>query len=194
MSKSLAELRQSPRVGLPERTYSLCLASKLVSEVQSLWAQLVEAEQVEEARREGDAAAPPRRNADKPESIKIRKKIATLQAEMTEHTGNLRIVGVPAGEWEDWVDHHPPRENNDRDLRIADGICNADDLLADLGKYAKAWNGDDLGEGDWEWLKSNAAPGDIKAIARTVVRMHEGTVDVPKLLSNSLGILDESND
>lgn len=190
MSKSLAELRQSPRVGLPERTYSLCLASTLVGEVQALWSQLEDIEAKEAARRDGDKAARPTRMGEGSEAGKIRAELARLSEEMIEHTGTLTLHGVTEGAWRLWVDEHPAREGNERDAKVAYGICDADALLDDLGTYAKAWNGEAMGPGDWDFIKANAAAGDLKEIARTVVAMHEMTVDVPKLLSGSLGILD----
>lgn len=194
MSKSLAELRQSPRVGLPERTYSLCLASTLVGEVQALWSQLEDVEQAEAARSEGDAASRPKRMGEGSESAKIRKELAKLQAEMVEHTGDLTLRGITEGEWRLWVDGNPAREGNDRDAAVAYSMCNADALLENIATFAHAWNGAALEAGDWDFIKSKAAPGDLKEIARTVVMMHEGTVNIPKLLSNSLGILAGSSD
>lgn len=194
MSKSLAELRQSPRVGLPERTYSLCLASTLVGEVQTLWAQLEDIESKEAAAANGDAAARPKRMGEGSDAAKVRARLSELRAEMLEHTGTLTLRGITEGEWRLWVDEHPARDDNERDAKVAYGICDADALLDDLGRYAKAWNGEDMGPGDWDFIKANAAAGDLKEIARTIVAMHEMTVDVPKLLSASLGTLDAEND
>lgn len=185
--KTLAELRQSPRVGLPERTYSLCLASKLIGEIRTLAIELDEAETIAAAQREGDATkAAPRRAGESSDVLEKRAKMAALREEMIEHTGTLTLLGVDDGKWREWVDAHPAREGNKRDRQIALGYCNADDLLDDLGRYAKAWNGDDLAAGDWDWIKSQAAPGDLKELGRIVVSMHEMAVDVPKLLSDLL--------
>lgn len=192
MSKSLAELRQSPRVGLPERTYPLCLASTLVGEVQALWSKLEDVEAAE-ARTE-DGPTKPKRMGEPSESAKIRADLAKLQAEMVEHTGDLTLRGITEGDWRLWVDGNPAREGNERDAVVAYGMCNADALIENLSTFAAAWNGDALNAGDWDFIKSKAAPGDLKEIARTVVMMHEGTVNIPKLLSNSLGILAESSD
>lgn len=194
MSKSLAELRQSPRVGLPERTYALCLASTLVGEVQALLARLNDAEEIEGAAADGDTATKPKRMGEGSESAKIRKELAAVQAEMVEHTGDLKLRGLTEGEWRLWVDANPARENNDRDGAVTYGMCNADALLENLATFAVAWNGSPLDAGDWDFIRSKAAPGDLKEIARTVVMMHEGTVDVPKLLSSSLGIRAGSSD
>lgn len=194
MSKSLAELRTSPRVGLPERTYSLCLASTLVGEAQALLAQLEDAVADEERAAEGDAATKPKRMGQASETTKIRKELGKLRAEMVEHTGDLKLRGITEGEWRLWVDANPPREGNARDNAVTYGMCNADALIESLATYAAAWNDTALDAGDWDFIKSKAAPGDLKEIARIVVAMHEGTVNIPKLLSNSLGINAESSD
>lgn len=190
MSKTLAELRQSPRVGLPERSYSLCLASTLIGEVQTLISELQDAEVEDAARAEGEAVAKPKRAAEKSAAAPIRKRLGELRSEMAEHTGILTLRGLTEGKWREWVDNHPPREGNKRDAQIAYNCCDADALLDDLELFAHAWNGDPVGPGDWDFIVSNAAPGDIKTITQLVVVMHETAVDIPKLLSGSLGILD----
>lgn len=194
MSKTLAELRQSERVGLPKRTYSLCLAPALVDEVRQLVEQLEEAQAVSAAQREGDATtAPPRRAGESSPVLAIRDRLRALREEMAEHTGELTMQGVTEGEWRAWVDEHPAREDNGRDRRVAFGYCNADDLIDELGSYAHAWNGDKLTPGDWDFIRANAAPGDIKELVQAVVSMHEMAVDAPKLLNDLLGILDDAS-
>lgn len=189
MSKSIAELRQSPRVGLPERSYSLCLASALVSEVQALLGELEDAQETEAARAEGDeTAVKPKRMADAPRSRQIRERLSELHAEMADHTGSLTLRGVDEGKWRMWVDEHPARDGNERDDSFGYGIANIDALVDDLSTYAIAWNGDSMGPGDWEFIKANAVPGDLRKVAQLIVAMHESAVDVPKLLSSSLGI------
>jgi hypothetical protein len=191
MSKTLAELRQSKRVGLPERTYQLCLAPKLVGEVQELISQLEDAEIAAEAQRSGDKASKPKRVADKSPVADLRAQLAALRDEMAEHTGTLTLRGTTEGAWREWTDEHPPRDEHARDKAIAYGVCNADDLLDALDSYAVAWNGENLSPGDWEWIVSTAAPGDLKSLVQLVIAMHETTVDVPKLLSGSLATLDD---
>lgn len=200
MSKPLSELRQSPHVGLPERTYQLCLAPKLIGEVQQLISKLEDAEVEAAAQRNGDAAARPKRMADSPVQKELREEIAALRDEMAEHTGVLTLRGTTEGAWRDWVDHHPARTGEDedpavaRDKAIAWGVCNADDLIDDLDKYAVEWDGEPLQPGDWEFIVSKAAPGDLKEIGRVIVAMHETAVNVPKLLSGSLATLAASDD
>lgn len=174
MSKSIAELRQSPHVGLPERTYPLCLASTLVGEVQALLGQLEDARAADRAQTEGDeSAAKPKRMGAGSGTAKIRKRLAELSEEMREHTGTLTLRGTDEGAWRLWVEAHPAREGNDRDARIAYGACNADDLIDDLGKYAAAWNDDPIAAGDWDFIRScicrlgNSAAWGLEYIAAT---------------------------
>jgi hypothetical protein len=124
------------------------------------------------------------------EVAKIRARLKELAAELEEHTGTLVLQGITEGDWRLWVDEHPAREGNERDEGIAFGCCNADALIDELGRFAHSWNGDTMAPGDWGFLAANAAPGDIKTLAQLVVTMHESVVDIPKLLSNSRGILD----
>lgn len=195
MSKSLAELRQSPRVGLPERSYQLCLAPKLVAEVQTLASELEDARLEALAQREGDeGAAKPKRMGEGTAAAKIRARLAELNDEIIEHTGTLTLRGITEGEWRLWVDENPAREGNARDEQIAYGCCDADALIDNLGRFAHAWNGEPMGDGDWEFLRNNSAAGDIKALASLVVAMHEMVVNIPKLLSGSLGILGSGSD
>lgn len=189
MPKSLAELRASQSTSLPERSYSLCLASGLVAEVQALLSEL---DTLAVPRTdEGEAAGPPRRMGD-PRDVRrseIDARMAELWTEIDDHTGELRIRAIRADEWAHWVDEHPARKDNDRDEGIAFGLCNADDLVADLGRYAASWNGAPLEDGDWAYIAGKASRGDLKQIARTVVVMHEQAADLGKFRQASLGIL-----
>lgn len=177
MSKSLAEMRQSPRASLPERAYALCLAQGLVAEAQSLEEERAVLA-VEPPPSDPDVPQPPRRMSEAPPEpdpriAEIDGRLEALWGEMREHTGELRLRGVSDGEWRRWVAAHPSREDNKRDDAAAYGFCNADDLADDLGTYAASWNGDPLGEGDWEFIANRAAPGDVKELCRIVVQMHE---------------------
>lgn len=184
MSKSLAELRASTRVGLPERTYPLCLAQALVAEAQALENEKRDLILTAEAATENGE---PRRVGERPDPRigEIDERLAALFDEMTEHTGELRLRGVDAGSWRRWTDAHPARENgrddkgrpvvNPIDEAIAYGFCDASALLADLGSYVVSWNGDPLGEGDWDFIANRAAPGDLNEICKIIVQLHEAT-------------------
>lgn len=169
MSKSLAELRASTLTSLPVWSYTLCLAQGLVAEVQRL------EEELSDLRVEIEAASSPRRIGEGPDPrvAEIEAKKADMYAEMREHTGELRLGGKPAGEWRRFVDAHPPRPDNKADEMFAYGMCDADALLAALGDFAQAWNGEPLGPGDWLFLAERAPAGDLREICRQVVRMHE---------------------
>lgn len=193
MSKTLAELRTSPRVGLPERIYPLCLAASLVGEVESLAADLLAAEHLAEAQAEGDGdKAPPRRAGQKPATTKIRKRIAELQAEMIEHTGKLGLRGIKNTAWMEWVAENPPRPDNRRDARYTYSLCDADALMADLGRYVATWNGEPVSADDWAFISEGASLADLWAMCQLVVAMHETAVDVPKLLSGWLVTPDDA--
>lgn len=173
MSKSLAELRASSRTSLPERAYSLCLAQALVAEVQALEEEEAALRVEVQRRLESDA---PKRQAERvsdPRLGEIADRKAALYDEMREHTGELRLRGVSAGEWRRWVDAHPAREKNQFDAGAAYGLCNASDLLAALSDYVVSWNGDPLAEGDWEFIANRAPSGDLAELCRLVVQMHE---------------------
>lgn len=202
MPKSIAELRASAHVGLPEWTYRLCLATKILGEIQSLVEELRLLEETEQERAEGKQAGPKRRAAEKAPGQQLRARIAELRQEMDEHTGTLTFRGVDDNVWRRWKDAHPARPGNERDSRIGHGFCNADDLVDALGTFVVAWNGEELkppaydakGEltepGDWEFFRASAAPGDLNQMAVEVIDRHETVVDLPKLSSALRGIQD----
>lgn len=184
--KTLAELRASKKVSLPERTYPLCLSQSLVAEAQSLEE---ERQSLAEAKPTDDGKGkPPTRVGEKadPRIAEIEARFEALMEEMREHTGELRLRGTTAGEWRRWADDNPARKDSKIDEDAAYGLCDASALLATLGQYAVAWNSDALAPGDWDFIESKAAPGDLKELCRLVVQMHEGAgIRAPKLPSTS---------
>lgn len=183
MPKSIAEMRTSPSVGLPERPVRMCLAQKLVAEVQSLAAEHEQI--VNQVKIDPDKPGTPRRAGQgKPaRAEEIEERVAALHEEMREHTGELLLRGIGAGRWRRWVADHPVRQVgltkegapiwNPVDEEIAYGYCNADDLLDELGSYVVSWNGEPLADGEWDFILTNAAPGDINEAVKVVVQMHE---------------------
>lgn len=183
MPKSLAEMRQSPIVGLPERTVEICLAQPLMAKVQRLTEEI-------ESLRLLDAIAPSDEEGhsdEKPRRLGagVNPRIAEAEAEreatweeMREHTGLLRLRGVTSGDWRRWAISNPARDAETHggkvDIAVAKGWCNADAVASDLGRYAVAWNDEPLAEGDWEFIANRAAPGDLKKAVAEVVEMHEG--------------------
>ncbi|WP_166390314.1 hypothetical protein [Nocardioides ochotonae] len=190
MSMTIEELMASPHAGLPERTYALCVAQKLVAETQAL-EERRHALRVSTAAAGGDAGsdeAPassrPRRATDRPdpELGPLEERLKELYFEMEKHTGSLLLRGIEIGEWRRWVQANPPRmeerEGGEPTLSRVDdyatyGVCDADALLEDLGRFAAAWNGAALTPTQWQWLRSKASPGDLLEMCRWVVQMHE---------------------
>lgn len=193
MSKSIAELRTDSRATLPERSYQLCLAGDLIAEMQKLQNERAELS-IENSRSiSGDGEAkPPTRLGEHPmesEALReVNERLAALWDEMAEYTGDLRLRAIASGDWTTWVDEHPAREENARDLEVTFGGCNADDLIAELGRFAVRWNGEDMRPDEWrEVILPRVSFADLKAIAQTVYAMHEIGVDLPKLRLASRG-------
>lgn len=188
---TLAELRAQRPVHRPERALTICLAPHIVAEVQSLTDELqaLAVAGVRGVDEDGNREGPPARMGDgeDPEADAIRARLAELLDEMDQHEGELRIRAVDDGEWRRWVNEHPARQKDvdpaghARDVEVARGYCNADDLIDDLGKWAYTWDGEPLAEGDWGILAATIARPDKKQVARGVVGMHEQMdVDLPK--------------
>lgn len=188
MALSIAQMRESGSVGLPERTIRMCLAQKLVAEVRSLEREKIELGPV--SSEDGQVAPGRIGNPNAARVSEIDARLAEVLDEMDEHTGTLTIRAQSAGEWRRWADANPARvsatnEDGSRvvdpiDLDVAYGYVNASTLLDGLSAFAVAWNGEPLGPGDFEWLVSKAAPGDLSEVCRQVVQMHENVGQIPK--------------
>lgn len=186
---TLSELRASRPIHRAERAFTICLAPHLVSEVQGLTQELESLDLAVSRDEDGERSGPPRKmgQVENPRDAEIEARLAELLAEMAEHEGELRIRALDDGEWRRWVNAHPARVKEDdpagyaRDIEVAAGYCNADDLIEDLGMWAFSWDGDPLAESDWPVLTATIARPDKKVIARAVVGMHEqmGT-ELPK--------------
>lgn len=167
--------------GLPERVYQLCVRRDLLAEVDSLASQLNDAV-IAHAREDNDNAPPPRygEGSEPPAIAETRGRLAALYDEIDEATGELRLRAIRDGEWRQWVNAHPPREDNPRDELVALGICNADELAEDLGKWVLSWDGDTLAADDWtQHIAPLCAGGDLKALVQTVIVMQE-VIEDPK--------------
>lgn len=188
MPKSLADLRTSPHTSLPERSYSLCLAAGLVAEVQTLLDEL-DTLMVTTQSDDDKPTGPPKRLNDGPgpRIAAVNARLAEVWSEMDEHTGDLRLRAITDGEWRRWVDENPARPESARDDDIAYGVCNADALMLNLGRFAHSWNGEPIAEQDWAFIESKAGHADLKQIARAVVTMHEMAADLGKYRLLSLG-------
>lgn len=178
---TLAQMRTSPATGLPERTLPICLAQKVVAEVEALSNERVQLRR-QVPGLEGDG---PRRTAQgAPKRLKeIEARMVELQEEMRRHTGTLRLRGTQSGVWRLWADAHPARHEGRHpdgrpmvhlfDTEVGYGYVNATELMATLGVYAVAFNDKPLEPGEWDFIAENAAPGDLREAAKIVVQMHE---------------------
>ncbi|GAB7004408.1 hypothetical protein JCM18899A_18810 [Nocardioides sp. AN3] len=197
MSKSIADLiaerAQRAEPVRPERVYlaSVGEGQKYVVEAQQLSAEqdnLVIAEAKELA---AEAQRPQKAGSKGSEELRkirerltdVRARLAELADLMREYEGELTIRATKTdGEWEQWRIAHPARDEDHpgfRDDATLTGLaCNLDDLLADLGTYVVAWNGEPLPAGGYDALE--LLRPDKKAIAQIVVGMYETGDDLPK--------------
>lgn len=198
MPKSLDDLENDPNLSLPEFTYKMCVNGKLIAKLQKLQAELgdlaMDAVRDRPVSDDGETKGPPprlgQRTGDTPRMQEIKGEIGALWDEMAEYTGELRLRLMPPGAWQQWLDDHPARDKNERDLEVAGGLCNADDLIASIPEFAIAWNDEPMKSGRFDSiLRPKAVFADMKAIARQLVQMHENGVDLPKLRLASLGLL-----
>lgn len=198
MPKSLSEMQSSPDVGLPERTFPICVSGKLVAELEAADAELFEIEaeletERRKAQRRRDGEEPQlRRGAKSPVPDLERKAEAAaersdeIRARMEEHTIPLHLKGKSNGEWRQWATKHPARDEDadptghQRDQRHAAGFCNVDALIAECGQFVAKYGDEAPAEGSWEFVASNATPGDLTRLASTVVAMHEQGLDLGK--------------
>lgn len=216
MSKSLAELRATPAPSLPEVPYKVCLDQSLLREANRLRSEQedIEAERAPlRAEQEtlleqigasavGEGEGKPKRNYDPSvgrlsEITKLTEalverareaqaKMAAIWDQMREVEGELTLRAIDGGEWQRWKDKHPAREGNVSDEQTCYGFCNTADLMADLGRYVVAWEGEELSPTDWSgWLAKKVAPADLREMCMVVVQMHETKVSVPKSLTVS---------
>ena len=198
--KSLAELRADGRVRLLEWTHDLCLAQDLVAKVQTLAEEKKDIKIELAVDPDGDVGGENKkpRRANDPRQVRLREiedELAATYAEMADHTGELVMRAIPAGEWRRWVEEHPARVEkrdeqnrpilNPLDEQYAGGYCNADALADALRKFAVSWNGEPVSDDDWKYLLENAASGDVKAMCQTVVaRMELPGARAPKASSS----------
>lgn len=205
MTKSLAELRAEPPKARPTRSVPICLAPNLVAELQELIEELDTLPTVETdedgVTRNADGTARKMAQGEAPHAVAVRARMAELLDEMSEHEGDMRLQAGDEGVWRRWVNAHPAREEDEpghqRDLQVAGGYCNADDLIETLGTYAHSWNGDPLAAGDWDAIfKDNISGPDKKKLAENVIAMYESRLDFRQWrsgLSDSLRKLNASD-
>jgi hypothetical protein len=185
MTRSLADLRSAP-TKRPERSVTVCLAPHLVAEVQSLTEELsalpMPPRSVDAGDDEPDGRPKRQGEGKDPRAAEIEARLEVLLQEMGDAEGELRVRAITDGDWRRWVNENPARDEgkpgHPRDQEVTFGICNADALIDDLGRYAYTWNGEPLAEGDWvEHLSPRLGSPDLKQIATAVVAMHESRLD-----------------
>lgn len=201
MPKSLAELRNSPRLGRPEQLHNLCVAGKLNAEIDAINIELEEMLQ-DHARnlRQGtgqqssdpDAPTPPPRLAQRPGKVgklpdrfyELNGRREELREEMREHTVTLLLRAMESGEWRRWVQDNPARDGDKADERAGFNIDALLDVLAnDPRRFVVSINGDPYSDDDWtDVVWANAADGDKWRLAAAVRLLHQGGVEIPKSL------------
>lgn len=202
MSESLAKLQASGTDTRPQQVIPVCLAQGVVKKVQVLTEELDNIE-VELSRFGEDAEGEaPRKMASGGDLVSRRDEIGAeierLYDVMREHTGRVTVAAtISQGEWRRWADAHPAREDGrdangwpvlrSYDMVVAGGYCDASALLDRVGDFVTEWDGEPLTSGQWEWLRDNIHPGDLKAVARAAVTLYEGegAKALPKLSSAS---------
>lgn len=183
---TLAELRARKSKALPTHSQLITLDQELIADIQRLEGERADLQvDVRRVGEDGERTGPPPK-AGEGSQIPVRlDEIATelglLYDRVRESEGELILRGISGGEWQVWKDEHPPRDGNVADQRIGWGLLNATDLLADLGRFAVSWDGEDLAEGDWSVLADQMPPGDLRELVVAVVAMQERSgVRIPK--------------
>ena len=189
--KTLAELRTSPNVGLPQTDYALCLAGKLNRTIAILGVELneLEARLAKIPAPDPDAPRKPTTMLDVDPRTELDEEIAAKRAEydvavegMEEELSPVLLTAKDGGKWEEWVEANPAREDNELDMRVG---FNLRALQAVLHEHIVTISEQPLVPGDWEFIVENAAPGDLRQMALTVWRLQTGSVRVPKSLTPS---------
>ena len=196
MPKSLADLKAIPK-SLPTRTVRICLDQEAVADVQRLDNEkrdlLLDA--ARSAPEDGERTAPPLRlgeSATPPRVAEIDAELEALFERMRESEGDLLLRAITGGEWLRFKDEHPPREGNKTDDEVTYGLCDSGALLANLGRFVAAWEGEGFGAGDWDGFADHVAPADLRELCSEVVQLHEARVRVPKARSTASSETPES--
>ena len=196
MSKSMADLMASPDAGLPERTFRICVAGKLVSEYDAADRKLMDLEtEIEQLEAKAQESETPtrRRMAVKPRVAELREQAQAqavvcdeIRERMKAHEIELLVRAKEPGEWQQFTDAHPARDKDDdkpgymRDIRHADLTCNIDELAQSAGDFIVKYGDDDPTPEMWAFLSRTAARADLVALASTIVALHERGVDAGK--------------
>lgn len=195
----LSEMKASPDVGRPERTFDICVSGKLAAKLAVADRAFYDAEtRLAEARAaaepvDEDSPIRPRRLAQRSVDPVLEQAAQDAAAEcdrirgrMAEHTVTLTVRASEFGKWRQWASQHPARDEDTdpaghaRDERYAAGICNVDALIPTLGDYVIDYGGEQPEPDSWAFIEANASPGDLTMLASIVVGLHEQVVDLGK--------------
>lgn len=194
----MSELMKSDEASLPERIVKICVSGKLLAKLEEADRVLVnleaEIQRLENMASDSDGEyRPKRRMVEKPKLVQLREQAAeqaavvdVIRDKMLEHEIPVLVRAKEPGEWQQFIDANPAREKDDdkaaytRDLQHASLTCNIDALRAVAGDYVVKYGDEDATPDMWEWLTKNAARGDQIKLAKTIVSLHEGSVDPGK--------------
>ena len=194
--KSLADLKSSPDVGLPEREVTVCVSAKLARELEEADRALFAADEAlrtarQEAKARADGDLPPLRSGQKSPVAAAEKEAEARAAEsdairerIKDASVTLLLRGKTGGEWRQWASKHPAREEGEPgaefDRTWAVGFCNLDALIADLPSFVASYNGEPASDEWAQFVSANGVPAHLRNAASAVVAMHEQGVDVGK--------------
>lgn len=209
--KSLSELQSSDVVGPLQRTAMVCVAGRLVDDLDRVTDDLTNCEaEVESLRAEADRrreGGRPRRSGETsriPELEERARALSTeaddLRAQVLEHSVAVTME-ADEGRWRRFVSANPPRDDTEEhdgerrlvdrvgygeDMRWANGLCNVKALADALHEWVVSYNGEPASE-EWRtFLASAAAPGDMLKAASALAGMHVNAVDPGKSRSDWL--------
>lgn len=202
VTRSLADLKAKPK-SLPTRIVpKICLDLEALADVQRLDRERADLEDEKAALlkgrqqvgEDGETKGPPKRTgegAPPPRVAEIVTRLAEIDDtqeglldRMRESEGDILLRAIGSGEWQRFKDENPPREGNKSDGEFGYDLCNATQLMADLGRYVVSWGDQNLEPGAWdEWFGERVAPGDQADIAKNVVQNQEARITVPKARS-----------
>lgn len=168
---------------IPTIEVPLCLNNDLWSELDRLTS---EAMQLKSDRRQKQAQGPKNEAAGiSPRERDVDARIEEICQSMADDAKVL-VVGAKGGlgPWIHWVDANPARSDNVLDQELAQGICNAAALVANLGKWVVSWDGEPFEDGDWDKFSQFVPAGATGRIARAVVEVHETDL-IPKAPSST---------
>ena len=194
--KSLADLKSSPDVGLPEREVTVCVSAKLARELEEADRAMFEAEAKatiarQEAAQRADGERPKLRPGQKSpvaeaeaEAEKRAAESDAIRERIKDASVVLLLRGKTSGEWRQWAARNPAREEGepgaDLDRTWAAGFCNLDALIGDLPQFVASYNGEAPSQEWADFVTANGVPADLRNAASVLVGMHEQGVDLGK--------------